>query len=207
MAVKIKICGITSPEESKYLINNQVDYMGIVLFYPKSKRNKSISEAREILKSLSLQVIKKVAVTVSPTIQQVREIEALGFDYIQIHGTLSKETFEEIQIPILRAFNGNDLNLYEVYHNCPKIHGYVFDAAIPGGGKTFDWSILSQFPRDDKLFILAGGLNADNVAEAIEKVRPDVVDVSSGVEGTKGKDALKIKEFVENVKKAEQKGK
>ncbi|MBA4688476.1 MAG: phosphoribosylanthranilate isomerase [Candidatus Galacturonibacter soehngenii] len=207
MAVKIKICGITSPEESKYLINNQVDYMGIVLFYPKSKRNKSISEAREILKSLSLQVIKKVAVTVSPTIQQVREIEALGFDYIQIHGTLSKETFEEIQIPILRAFNGNDLNMYEVYHNCPKIHGYVFDAAIPGGGKTFDWSILSQFPRDDKLFILAGGLHADNVAEAIEKVRPDVVDVSSGVEGTKGKDALKIKEFVENVKKAEQKGK
>lgn len=207
MAVKIKICGITSPEESKYLINNQVDYMGIVLFYPKSKRNKSISEAREILKSLSLQVIKKVAVTVSPTIQQVREIEALGFDYIQIHGTLSKETFDEIQIPILRAFNGNDLNLYEVYHNCPKIHGYVFDAAIPGGGKTFDWSILSQFPRDDKLFILAGGLHADNVAEAIEKVRPDVVDVSSGVEGTKGKDALKIKEFVENVKKAEQKGK
>lgn len=207
MAVKIKICGITSPEESKYLINNQVDYMGIVLFYPKSKRNKSISEAREILKSLSLQVIKKVAVTVSPTIQQVREIEALGFDYIQIHGTLSKETFDEIQIPILRAFNGNNLNMYEVYHNCPKIHGYVFDAAIPGGGKTFDWSILSQFPRDDKLFILAGGLHADNVAEAIEKVRPDVVDVSSGVEGTKGKDALKIKEFVENVKKAEQKGK
>lgn len=207
MAVKIKICGITSPEESKYLINNQVDYMGIVLFYPKSKRNKSISEAREILKSLSLQVIKKVAVTVSPTIQQVREIEALGFDYIQIHGTLSKETFDEIQIPILRAFNGNDLNLYEVYHNCPKIHGYVFDAAIPGGGKTFDWSILSQFPRDDKLFILAGGLHADNVAEAIEKVRPDVVDVSSGVEGTKGKDALKINEFVENVKKTEQKGK
>ncbi|KAB1437537.1 phosphoribosylanthranilate isomerase [Candidatus Galacturonibacter soehngenii] len=207
MAVKIKICGITSPEESKYLINNQVDYMGIVLFYPKSKRNKSISEAREILKSLSLQVIKKVAVTVSPTIQQVREIEALGFDYIQIHGTLSKETFDEIQIPILRAFNGNNLNMYEVYHNCPKIHGYVFDAAIPGGGKTFDWSILSQFPRDDKLFILAGGLHADNVAEAIEKVRPDVVDVSSGVEGTKGKDALKINEFVENVKKTEQKGK
>lgn len=207
MAVKIKICGITSPKESKYLINNQVDYMGIVLFYPKSKRNKSISEAREILKSLSSQVIKKVAVTVSPTIHQVREIKESGFDYIQIHGTLSKEAFDEIQIPILRAFNGNDLNLYEVYHNCPKIHGYVFDAAIPGGGKTFDWSILSQFPRDDKLFILAGGLHADNVAEAIEKVRPDVVDVSSGVEGVRGKDALKIKEFVENVKKAEQKGK
>lgn len=207
MAVKIKICGITSPEEAEYLTKNQVDYMGIVLFYPKSKRNKSLSEAREILKSLAAYTIKKVAVTVSPTIQQVREIEALGFDYIQIHGTLSKEAFDEIHIPILRAFNVNDLNLYEVYHNCPKIHGYVFDAAIPGGGKTFDWSILSQFPRDDKLFILAGGLHADNVGEAIEKVRPDVVDVSSGVEGAKGKDALKIKEFVENVKKAEQKGK
>jgi len=100
------------------------------------------------------------------------------------------------------------LNLYEEYHNCPKIHGYIFDAAIPGGGKTFDWSILSQFPRDDKLFILAGGLHADNIVDAIKKVQPDVVDVSSGVEGTNGKDALKIKEFVETIKKADkEKGK
>lgn len=202
MAAKIKICGITKLDEVDMLLEQKVDYMGMVLFYPNSKRNNTISNAREVLKKLENSSIKKVAVTVSPSVSEVKEIENLGFDYIQIHKTLSKETFDEINIPILRAFNVNDLDKYEVYKNCSKVAGYVFDAAIPGSGQTFDWSILSQIPRDDKLFILAGGLNANNIAEAIDKIKPDVVDVSSGVEGTNGKDAFKIKEFVESVNKA-----
>lgn len=203
MKTRIKICGITKLEEINMILQNQVDYVGMVLFYPKSKRNNTIENARKLLKALDINSIKTVAVTVSPTVSQVQEIQDAGFDYIQIHGTLPKESFDEIRIPILRAFNVNDMDMYEVYHNCSKVYGYVFDAVIPGSGKTFDWTILDKVPRDDKLFILAGGLNQQNVGEAIKRIKPDVVDVSSGVEGVNGKDVLKIKEFVDNVYKTE----
>lgn len=200
MGTKIKICGITKPEEVKMLIDNQVAYAGMVLFYPKSKRNNTPENAKLLMEEFAASSIETVAVTVSPTVDEIKTIQTLAFDYIQIHGELTKESFDEIKIPILRAFNVSDLDKYETYHKCPKVYGYVFDAAVPGSGKTFDWSILDKMPRDEKLFILAGGLNKDNVEEAIQRLKPDVVDVSSGVEGLAGKDASKIREFVERVK-------
>lgn len=199
MRTQIKICGITKIEEVKMLMDNQVTYAGMVIFYPKSKRNNTIENAKLILEKLKVSPIKTVAVTVAPTIDEIMKIQELKFDYIQIHGELSKEAFDEIKIPIFRAFNVTDLDKYETYHNCSKVQGYVFDAAIPGSGKTFDWSILDKIPRDEKLFILAGGLNKDNIEEAIQRIKPDVVDVSSGVEGEIGKDASMIKEFVDRV--------
>lgn len=63
-----------------------------------------------------------------------------------------------------------------------NVAGYVFDAHEPGSGKSFDWSMLSDIPRDNKLFFLAGGISADNVKEAIKKLSPDGIDVSTGVE-------------------------
>lgn len=201
MNTQIKICGITKVEEAKMLIENQVDYAGMVLFYPKSKRNNTIENAKLLLKQFTASTIKTVAVTVSPAVDEIQQIQELGFEYIQIHGELSKESFDVIKLPILRAFNVSDLDKYETYHNCRKILGYVFDASVPGSGKTFDWSILDHIPRDEKLFILAGGLNADNVEEAIRRTKPDVVDVSSGVEGLAGKEASKINEFVGKVRK------
>ncbi|WP_099469847.1 phosphoribosylanthranilate isomerase [Konateibacter massiliensis] len=199
---KIKICGITRLDEIKMLPKNQVDYVGMVVFFPKSKRNNTMENANILLGELKKLPVKTVAVTVSPTVNQVREIQEAGFDYIQIHGTLEKEAFDEIKLPILRAFNVTDLEKYEVYRNCPKVYGYLFDAAIPGSGKIFDWSLLDNVPRDEKLFILAGGLNSENVCEAIKRLKPDAVDVSSGVEGENGKDADKIKAFVNSVNKA-----
>lgn len=201
MNTKIKICGITKPEEVKMLSDNQVDYAGMVVFYPKSKRNNTILNAKGIVRTLKNVSISTVAVTVSPSVEQIKQIQETGFDVIQIHGPLSKEAFDEIKLPIFRAFNVTDLDQYEIYHNCPKVQGYVFDAVIPGSGTTFDWSILDQIPRDNKLFILAGGLNQENVGDAIKRLRPDVVDVSSGVEGSNGKSDTKIKEFVETVKR------
>jgi phosphoribosylanthranilate isomerase len=201
METKIKICGITKIEEVKMLIDNQVTYAGMVIFYSKSKRNNTIENAKLLLEKLKASSIKTVAVTVAPTMEEIKKIQELGFHYIQIHGELSKEAFDEIKIPIFRAFNVTDLDKYELYHSCPKVQGYVFDAAIPGSGKTFDWSILDKISRDEKLFILAGGLNKDNIEEAIKRLRPDVVDVSTGVEGEAGKEASKIKEFVDIVKK------
>ena len=122
----------------------------------------------------------------------------MGFDFIQIHGVLPVEYLEQIRIPVLKAFNVTDMDQYEIYHKCTGIAGYVFDAQTPGSGKAFDWSLVQQIPRDEKLFILAGGLHPGNVAKAIQNMNPDVVDVSSGVEydDRPGKDPEKIQAFV-----------
>ena len=201
---KIKICGLTSPAEARYLNENHVDFAGMVLFFPKSKRNISIEQAKEIMAALNAS-IKRVAVVVSPSIEQVRQIEAAGFDYVQIHGEIPEtETEAEaaIAIPILKAFNVSDMGSYEKYHNDSRIAGYVFDAIEPGSGKTFDWKLVDDIPRDEKLLLLAGGLNPDNVRMAIEAVHPDGVDVSSGVENDDkaGKNPDKIHDFVAAVK-------
>lgn len=201
---KIKICGLTSPAEARYLNENHVDFAGMVLFFPKSKRNISIEQAMEIMAALDAS-IKRVAVVVSPSIEQVRQIEAAGFDYVQIHGEIPEtETEAEaaIAIPILKAFNVSDMDSYEKYHNDSRIAGYVFDAIEPGSGKNFDWKLVDNIPRDEKLLLLAGGLNPDNVRMAIEAVHPDGVDVSSGVENDDkaGKNPEKIHDFVAAVK-------
>lgn len=201
---KIKICGLTSPAEARYLNENHVDFAGMVLFFPKSKRNISIEQAMEIMAALDAS-IKRVAVVVSPSIEQVRQIEAAGFDYVQIHGEIPEtETEAEaaIAIPILKAFNVSDMDSYEKYHNDSRIAGYVFDAIEPGSGKTFDWKLVDNIPRDEKLLLLAGGLNPDNVRMAIEAVHPDGVDVSSGVENDNGagKNPEKIHDFVAAIK-------
>ena len=199
-STKIKICGLTSPAEARYLNENHVNFAGMVLFFPKSKRNISIEQAREIMATLDAS-IKRVAVVVSPSIEQIRQIEAAGFDYVQIHGEIP-EAEAAIAIPILKAFNVSDMGSYEKYHNDSRIAGYVFDAIEPGSGKTFDWRLVDNIPRDEKLLLLAGGLNPANVRMAIEAVHPDGVDVSSGVENDDGagKNPEKIHNFVAAVK-------
>jgi len=199
--MKIKICGLTTPKEAEYLNTNHVDFAGMVLFYPKSKRNISLEQAKAIQQALHPE-IQTVAVVVSPTIKQVQQIEAAGFDYLQIHGNLPEGLFHRINIPVLKAFNIKDMDQYEFYHSCSGIAGYVFDAQEPGSGKTFDWSLVKQIPRDEKLLLLAGGLTPDNVKMAITYLNPDGVDVSSGVEYSDrpGKDPIKIHAFVSNVR-------
>ena len=114
---KVKICGLTSPAEARYLNENHVDFAGMVLFFPKSKRNISIEQAKEVMAALDAS-IKRVAVVVSPSIEQVRQIEAAGFNYIQIHGEIPETEAEAaIAIPILKAFNVSDMGSYEKYHN------------------------------------------------------------------------------------------
>lgn len=202
--MKIKVCGLTSKEEAGYLRENQVDFAGFVVFFPKSRRNVSLGQAKEIMTCLP-EGIQKVAVTVSPTAGQVRQIEEAGFDYVQIHGELSKEVLEAVKLPVLKAFNITDMEAYGTFRDCKKIAGYVFDAAEPGSGKSFDWELVKKLPRDGKLFLLAGGLSAENVAEAIQALHPDGVDVSSGVEyeDHPGKDPQKIKDFCMAVRRAD----
>lgn len=201
--MKIKICGLTEPEEATYLNTYGADFAGLVLFHPKSKRNNTIARAKEIMRELN-PAIKRVAVVVSPTKAQIREIAQSGFDYIQIHGNLDANLLSATPLLVLRAFNVKDMGEYAQYSACPQIAGYVFDAAKPGSGSTFDWNLLQQIPRDEKLLFLAGGLHPGNVSQAIQAVRPDGVDVSSGVEYEEcpGKDPDKIKNFISAARNA-----
>lgn len=197
----IKVCGLTEVREAEYLNRLKIDFAGFVLFFPKSKRNISIEKAEEIMKHLDKN-IKKTAVVVSPAKEQIIDICNSGFDYIQIHGKIEEEVLKMAQIPVLKAFNVDDMDEIKMYSSNEKIAGYVFDAAEPGSGRSFDWDILSQIERDSKLFVLAGGLNPDNVRKAVAAVNPDMVDVSSGVENDDGfgKDILKIEKFVKQIR-------
>lgn len=204
--MKIKVCGLTTKKEAEFLNENKVDLAGMVMFFPKSKRNITPDTAKEIISALDKN-IKRVAVVVSPTYEEIKIIESLDFDYVQIHGELSEELESKINLPILKAFNIKDMDLYERYQKSEKIVGYVFDAQEPGSGKVFDWSLVKTLPKDDKILILAGGLNPENVEKSIEYIHPDGVDVSSGVEFSDipGKDPEKIKRFVENARKCKTK--
>lgn len=198
---KIKICGLTTPQEAEWVSKSQVDYAGMVLFFPKSKRNITIEQAKEIMKSM-LPQIQKVAVVVSPSALQIKEIQKAGFDIVQIHGQVLPEALETLRIPFLRAFNVDNMQEWERYEAEPKCIGYVFDAVKPGSGETFEWSSIPNLPEDGKPYLLAGGLNPDNVGSAVAAMHPYGVDVSSGVErdsGT-GKDPEKMGAFVRAVR-------
>ncbi|WP_299143742.1 phosphoribosylanthranilate isomerase [uncultured Dialister sp.] len=200
MRTKIKICGLTSPEEAALLDPSHVDAAGMVLFCPKSKRNITIERAVEIIKALP-KGIKKVAVTVSPTVEEADLAEKAGFDFLQVHGTMERDFVIHGGLPIIRAVN--ILEKIPVFEEHERIKAYLFDAATPGSGKTFDWQCLAQIPRDGRKFILAGGLTPFNVGQAIRTVHPYMVDVSSGVEyaDRKGKDPAKVAAFIHAVEK------
>lgn len=205
--IKIKICGITKQEELDMLIENQIDYAGFVMFYPKSKRNLTCENAAFLAAMLKQKMpdIQCVAVVVSPDIEQVRQIQQSGFDVIQIHGQLDEDVYEQITLPIFRAFHitkeDSTQIFYQILH-LDKIKGLVLDGEKPGAGQPFDWEMFQDFHIKDREFILAGGLGAENVAQAIGICHPDAVDVSSKVEGEYGKDAHKVRAFVQAVRSA-----
>ncbi|MGN0634104.1 MAG: phosphoribosylanthranilate isomerase [Oscillospiraceae bacterium] len=199
---KIKICGLTTDEDIELINRARPDLAGFVLFFPKSRRNLDINTAKRLISKLD--GIKSVAVVVSPTAEQVSEICSAGFDFIQIHGELFADAYDCCNIPILRAFNVSNMCEFEKCSALEKTAGYVFDAAEPGSGKTFDWGSLSTLKNDGKMRILAGGLSAENVGAAIAAVRPDGVDVSSGVERSGGgKSEKKVMDFISAVKRAD----
>ena len=204
-SMKIKMCGITTPADVAAVNEVRPDYIGMVMYFPKSKRNVSVDTARRLLEELR-EDVKKVAVVVSPDEEQITEIAELGFDFIQIHGQVSDELIESAHLPVWKAFNVKDMDMYPHYQSLSNIAGYVFDAGEPGSGKTFDWNRLNEIERDGRLFVLAGGLTPDNVRRAIEQVHPDVVDVSSGIEydvvgGVQkpGKDPEKMRQMKRNI--------
>lgn len=202
---RIKICGLTRVEEASYLNEIRAMYAGFVL-WEKSRRNVSLARAEEIGKHLDRR-IKRVAVTVSPDLELLKQIEACGFDILQVHGDLPEEVLAQCRIPIWRACNLKQPQDLKGLERHPGISGYVVDAGTAGSGRTFDWQGSRKAVEEMKAtvcaeadFILAGGLNPENIAQAIQIFQPDVVDVSSGVEGERGKERALILEFAGKVR-------
>ena len=200
---KVKICGLKNPTDIKCINTLSPDFAGFVMFFEKSHRNISVQTAQELLALLDKN-IKSVAVTVSPTEEQLEQIHTLGFDYVQIHGKISEKLLSECKTPVIRAINVSGIESIGDIENLDNVKGILFDSAVPGSGKSFVWSMLEKPPKTDKMLFLAGGLTADNVASAICQVHPYAVDVSSGVElsDKSGKDYQLVQAFIKNAKSA-----
>lgn len=208
--VEVKICGLTSEADVQILEKYGADYAGMVLYYPKSRRNIDVTLAATFVTELKKSDIKTVAVVVSPDVAQLEAIQNAGFDYIQIHGELSEDVYDRCNIGIIKAVNIKQQSEDDIYletkrwRSLDKVKGLLFDAGVPGSGKTFDWNSLKKVDCGNKKLFLAGGLTPDNVRNAIEVVKPDVVDISSGIEyddlSVKGKDENKVKTFIQNAK-------
>ncbi len=208
--VQVKICGLSRPEDIRAVNELKPDYAGFV-FFEKSKRNISFEKAKELLALLDPD-IQSVAVCVSPTPEFLKKAEEYGFDIIQIHGGIMPEILDRLQTPVWQAVNLKNVSsaIENLICRHPNICGYVVDGADYGGGKTFGWetdddlgtSAAGMIRRalDGRQFILAGGLNAENVQTGIRLFHPDVADVSSGVELGNYKDRDLMEQFISRVR-------
>ncbi|MEQ2415873.1 phosphoribosylanthranilate isomerase [Ruminococcoides bili] len=198
---KVKICGLKNQTDIKCINTLSPDFAGFVMFFEKSHRNISVQTVQELLALLDKN-IKSVAVTVSPTEEQLEQIYNLGFDYVQIHGNITDEVLKNSKTPIIRAINVSGTDSLTDLDNYKNVKGILFDSAVPGSGQGFDWTLLKKLPKTDKMLFLAGGLTADNVAKAVAQLRPFAVDVSSGVElaDKSGKDFELVRTFIENAR-------
>ena len=190
---KVKICGLSTKEAVKTAASAGADYIGFV-FAP-SKRQVTVEQATELAKFIPSH-IQKVGVFVSPNRTELLEaIEKVGLDLVQIHGQVADDLFENLPCASIQAVqvdgNGHVPNSQADY--------LLFDAPVAGSGQTFDWGQLDTTELAQPFFI-AGGLNEDNVARAIQHFTPFAVDVSSGVETDGQKDHEKIRRFIERVK-------
>ena len=190
---KVKICGLSTKEAVKTAVSAGADYIGFV-FAP-SKRQVTLEQAAELAKLIPSH-IQKVGVFVSPSRADLLEaIEKVGLDLVQVHGQVVDKLFENLPCGSIQA-----VQIGEGEHVPNSQADYLlFDAPVAGSGQIFDWGRLDTTELAQPFFI-AGGLNEDNVEEAIQHFTPYAVDVSSGVETNGQKDHEKIRRFIERVK-------
>ena len=190
---KVKICGLSTKGAVEVAVSAGADYIGFV-FAP-SKRQVTLDQATELAKLIPSH-IQKVGVFVSPSQSELLEaIDKVGLDLVQVHGQVANDLFEDLPCAGIQAVqvggNGHVPSSQADY--------LLFDAPVAGSGQAFDWGQLDTTELAQPFFI-AGGLNEDNVAKAIQHFTPFAVDVSSGVETDGQKDHEKIRRFIERVK-------
>ncbi len=200
--VRVKICGIREPEHALAAAQAGADALGFV-FYAPSIRAISPGRCAEICRELP-PFVTRVALFVNPAADEVRRaIGESGCQTLQFHGSESPEFCEQFGLPWVKAIGMTDAtDLAAEAHRFSNAQALLLDSFDPvrhgGTGRTFDWGLAEG--SIGKPLILAGGLTAANVADAIHSVRPYAVDVSGGVEIEKGvKSSQKIQQFLHEV--------
>ena len=213
---KIKICGITNVEDGCATAESGADAIGLN-FYRASSRYVSPAVATEISQALP-SAVKRVGVFVNSSLTEIRQIaEQVGLDYIQLHGDEPVEFIKELSkhqvVRAIRCQNQDDNSVLQALSSLDTVAsgvaGVLLDAFTPGQfggtGNQLDWRRVSELIQawQGQKLILAGGLTAENVTEAIELARPFGVDTASGVEVTPGrKDPQRVSAFVTAAKNA-----
>jgi phosphoribosylanthranilate isomerase len=200
---KIKICGITNEADALYCAEAGADFLGFI-FVPSSPRYIEPEKAAEIAKRLreNLNAPKIVGVFQNASVNYISEIRFL--DFVQLHGSESDGDIRELGIPAIKTLRvGDSLPDINATPSAAWLLFDTFDERRSGGtGKQFDWSLLAAYKRS-KPFFLSGGLTPDNVVAAVSMVRPDAIDVASGVEASPGiKDHDKVARLFERVRRA-----
>lgn len=206
MRTRIKICGLTRESDVDAAVAAGADALGFV-FYPKSPRFVTPARAAELARRVP-PFVSITALFVNAAPQDIAVVLAqVPVSLLQFHGDETETACKHWQRPYLRAARvrpGMDLLQYALGFSSAQ--GLLLDAFVDGyggGGETFDWSLIP--PALPRPLVLSGGLTPENVGEAIRAVRPVAVDVSSGVEASKGiKDAVKMAAFVAAVRAADE---
>ena len=202
---EIKICGINDKLCMDAAIKSKADYIGLV-FYDKSPRNLSLGDAKQLLKNRN-QHSKIVALIVNSDDHFIKDIEQnIKPDYFQLHGNETplrcKEIKTKFEIPIIKGIGiKNKLDLIKANQDYENLCDILLldspSSILPGGnGEIFNWNIIKNC-EPSKKWMLAGGLNINNIEKAVKVSNPPAIDISSGVEISKGiKDPEMIKNFI-----------
>lgn len=202
---KIKICGLTREEDALYAAGEGADFLGFI-FVPSTPRFVEPEKAAAITARVreTENHPKIVGVFRDASNDYIREIHALvGFDLVQLQGKESDDEIRDLGIPVVKTLRVSD-TLPDT-HAAPNAGWLLFDTyderRVGGTGRRFDWSLLTSYDRS-KPFFLSGGINPDNVVAAISLVRPDAIDLSSGVESAPGvKDHTLVARLFERVRR------
>lgn len=206
MSVKVKICGITNLADAQAAVEAGADLLGFV-FYEKSPRHVTVRTAREIVRQLPPSVAKVGVFVNAPDELITQALGECGLNVLQFHGEEAPADCVKFGVMSMKAFRVRDAESLRALPAYPTdawlLDAYTAD--VRGGtGATFNWDLAVEAVKFGRPIFLAGGLTADNVAEAVRRVRPFAVDVSSGVEIAQGKkDHAMVRTFVTTVKAAE----
>lgn len=211
MSLLVKICGITSPEDARLAVEAGADAIGLI-FFPRSVRCVSVERAAEIARVVPAGVTR-VGVFVNATRDEMaRASDAAGLDRLQLQGDEPPEALAGLPRPAWKAIGvGPGFSRNQALRYADVAAGLLLDTRRPGDahsggtGVAFDWSLVQGLAGRVPFLLLAGGLHAGNVAEAVRAVRPHGVDVASGVEAEPGrKDEAKLRAFVRAARETEE---
>jgi phosphoribosylanthranilate isomerase len=203
--VRIKICGVGSPEDALAVVDAGADLIGIN-FVPSSPRFVDIHLAESICKAVADQPIETVALFQNASWDDMEHVlRRIEFDRVQLHGEETEEEVEAVDLPVIKAIRGADVEAADAYPGTLLLLDHPSEGG--GQGRVWDWSEASEIIALGYDVILAGGLDAENVGRALSEVgdiSPWGVDVATGVEGEgHRKDPALMRTFVEAVRRAE----